>query len=161
MNAKTKLFAITMLSLFCMGCKTTIQNPPAETVCGLESVVGVVTNESGEPLEGIRIEGYLDENLTKHYPSDDWYLLSDEEKTTYADKEPVLYTDKEGMYTMARVAQYGLTTLDVYVVAIDNSNTYKKQIQKSQIEYVEVIGTTEEQKLVGGSAEVNFVLEKN
>lgn len=158
MKTGIKLFLLTAIAAVCFGCENNADKPPVGGVPGLENVTGVVTNESGEALEGIRIEVYYDEALQEHYPSNDWYLLSDEDKKQFPECEPVVYTDAMGNYTVSEVARYGVSALDVYVVATDTAAKYQQQVQKGQIMYTTVKGVHENEKLVAGRGVVDFVL---
>jgi hypothetical protein len=52
-----------------------------------------------------------------------------------------------------------LEVCDVYVVAIDTTGIYERQVKKGQIKYV-VVPIVDDQTGVTGSATVDFVLKK-
>jgi hypothetical protein len=115
-------------------------------VPGLERVEGIVTNENGDLLQGIKIEAYNDEQLTDIY-SPIGYPKNDE------------CTDEKGYYRYSRVSRTHLEVCDVYVVAIDTTGIYERQVKKGQIKYV-VVPIVDDQTGVTGSATVDFVLKK-
>ena len=141
MKTSIKIFLFVIIAIIGFGCES--NNPPTG-VPGLESVFGVVTNENGELLEGISIEAYYDKETTKCYPEDD---------------QETVYTDKNGCYSIRNIARFGVETLTVYVVAIDTTGIYEKQLQEGQIKYSTITWENDRQD-VGGAVKVNFVLKK-
>jgi hypothetical protein len=142
-----------------LGCET--KTPPQSGVSGVEHVSGLVSNENGDPLESIRIEIYYDEALQEHYPDGNyWYDMSDEDKKKYADKEPIIYTDKEGRYSKGRSPRVGQDTFDIYVVAIDTTGVYERQVKKGVIRYWGSPIWENGSQDSSGRAEVNFVLTR-
>jgi hypothetical protein len=146
------------------GCEHTpnIPTPPDDMSCiGLEVVAGVVSNENGELLEGIRIDVYMNEKLTEYFLEswENWFAMDEEMQKEYPEKEPNLYTAEDGSYAAAQPARYGVDFLDVYVVATDTTGIYERQVKKGQIKYV-VVPIVDDQTGVTGAATVDFVLKK-
>jgi len=142
MKTSIKIFLFVIIAIIGFGCES--NNPPTG-VPGLESVSGVVTNENGDLLQGIKIEAYNDEQLTDLYSP-----------IGYPNN---VYTNEQGYYKYSRVSRTGLEVCDVYVVAIDTAGIYEKQVTKGQIEYV-VVPIVDNQIGVTGSATINFVLKQ-
>jgi len=144
-----------------VGCKP--NNPPTGQACsGLEHIEGIVTNEDGELLNGIRMDVYFDEQMLEHYPSqteyDWWDTVCVEYKKEYPFQNPIRYTDNDGHYIFSNTARIGIDTLYLYVVASDTAGRYETQIQKGYIKFrqVKVYGHME---AVGGGT-VDFILKK-
>jgi len=161
-----KFMLLVGIVLIGMGCEHTpnIPTPPDDMSCiGLEVVAGVVSNENGELLEGIRIDVYMNEKLTEYFLESwkNWFAMDEEMQKEYPEKEPNLYTAEDGSYAAAQPvgARYGVDFLDVYVVATDTAGIYERQVKKGQIEYV-VVPIVDDQTGVTGSATVDFVLKK-
>ena len=148
-----------------VGCEHTpnIPTPPDDMSCiGLEVVAGVVSNENGELLEGIRIDVYMNEKLTEYFLEswENWFAMDEEMQKEYPEKEPNLYTAEDGSYAAAQpAARYGVDFLDVYVVATDTTGIYETQVQKGQIEFVKMQWEDGSYDVAGG-ATVDFVLKK-
>lgn len=159
MKAQIKLLFVFAMSLFFVNCNQTETNFPMVTVPGAESVHGKITNENGEPLDGIRIEVFCDANLTKHFVDNGWDSMSEEDRKQFTEKEPVISTDSEGIYYISQTARYGTDSLDVYVVAIDTAKIYQSQVQKGQIEYIKIEGVNGH-LLVSGEATIDVVIRK-
>lgn len=161
-----KFMLLVGIVLIGMGCEHTpnIPTPPDDMSCiGLEVVAGVVSNENGELLEGIRIDVYMNEKLTEYFLEswENWFAMDEEMQKEYPEKEPNLYTAEDGSYAAAQPARarYGVDFLDVYVVATDTTGIYERQVKKGQIKYV-VVPIVDDQTGVTGSATVDFVLKK-
>ena len=160
MKTISKFLLLAGIVLIGMGCEQ--QNRPMER--GMESVYGKVVNEEGELLQGIRVEVYYDADLKKPYPKsawDAWFYHSEEWREVYADQEPVGHTNEEGIYEVRQRARCSdaLEACDVYVVAIDTTGIYERQVKKGQIEYV-AVPIVDKRKGVTGAAIVDFVLKK-
>ena len=89
-----RLIYILPLLLLC-GCKNNEVTPPDPGVCPSEHVEGYITDETGNPLENILVEAYLDEELTQHY---------DRNYSTY----PPFYTGKDGYMILAKQVTTGI-----------------------------------------------------
>ena len=93
-----------------VGCKP--NNPPTGQACsGQATIDGIVTNEDGDSLNGIRIDVYYDEQLLEHFPSQEkydwWDTVSIEHKQKYPFDNPIHYTNydgKAGYYRVSTVA---------------------------------------------------------
>ena len=160
MKTISKFLLLAGIVLIGMGCEQ--QNRPMER--GMESVYGKVVNEEGELLQGIRVEVYYDVDLKKPYPKsawDAWFYSSEEWREVYANLDPVGHTNEEGIYVVRQIARCSdaLEACDVYVVAIDTTGIYERQVKKGQIKYV-VVPIVDDQTGVTGSATVDFVLKK-
>lgn len=147
-----------------VGCKP--NNPPTGQACsGQATIDGIVTNEDGDSLNGIRIDVYYDEQLLEHFPSQEkydwWDTVSIEHKQKYPFDNPIHYTNydgKAGYYRVSTVAIVGIDVLDLYVVATDTAGVYETQMQQGSIKYkqMDVFGY----KAAVGSGTVDFVLKK-
>lgn len=166
MKTISRFLLLAGIVLIGFGCEHTpnIPTPPDDMSCiGLEVVAGVVSNENGELLEGIRIDVYMNEKLTEYFLEswENWFAMDEEMQKEYPEKEPNLYTAEDGSYAAAQPARarYGVDFLDVYVVATDTTGIYERQVKKGQIKYV-VVPIVDDQTGVTGSATVDFVLKK-
>lgn len=140
MKTISKFLLLAVIVVVGLGCE-----PHSSGAPGKERVEGIVTNENGDLLQGIKIEAYNDEQLTDIY-------------------SPIGYqndecTDEKGYYRYSRVSRTHLEVCDVYVVAIDTTGIYERQVKKGQIKYV-VVPIVDDQTGVTGSATVDFVLKK-
>lgn len=140
MKTISKILLFAAIVLIGTGCERQSSSMP-----GKEHVEGIVTNENGDLLQGIKIEAYNDEQLTDLYSP-----------IGYPNN---VYTNEQGYYKYSRVSRTGLEVCDVYVVAIDTAGIYEKQVTKGQIEYV-VVPIVDNQIGVTGSATINFVLKQ-
>lgn len=140
MKTISKILLFAAIVLIGTGCEQQSSSMP-----GKEHVEGIVTNENGDLLQGIKIEAYNDEQLTDLYSP-----------IGYPNN---VYTNEQGYYKYSRVSRTGLEVCDVYVVAIDTAGIYEKQVTKGQIEYV-VVPIIDNQIGVTGSATINFVLKQ-
>jgi hypothetical protein len=157
MKTTIKILLLTTIMTINLGCENA--TPPTSGGPGIETVAGFVSNENGDPLEGIRIEIYYDKALQEHYPDGNyWYDMSDEDKKKYADKEPITYTDKEGRYSQSRSPRVGQDTFDIYVVAIDTAGVYERQVKKGVIRYWGSPIWENGFHDISGKAEVDFIL---
>ena len=136
-----KFLLLAVIVVVGFGCE-----PHSSGAPGKECVEGIVTNENGDLLQGIKIEAYNDEQLTDIY-SPIGYPKNDE------------CTDEKGYYRYSRVSRRHLEVCDVYVVAIDTTGIYERQVKKGQIEYV-AVPIVDKRKGVTGAAIVDFVLKK-
>ena len=136
-----KFLLLAVIVVVGFGCE-----PHSSGAPGKECVEGIVTNENGDLLQGIKIEAYNDEQLTDIY-SPIGYPKNDE------------CTDEKGYYRYSRVSRTHLEVCDVYVVAIDTTGIYERQVKKGQIEYV-AVPIVDKRKGVTGAAIVDFVLKK-
>ena len=160
MKTTIKFILLINIIIINLGCEPI--TPPPSGVSGIEHVDGVVSNENGDLLEGIRIEIYYDEALQEHYPDGNyWYDMSDEDKKKYADKEPIIYTDKEGHYSQSRSPRVGQDTFDIYVVAIDTAGVYERQVKKGVIRYWGSPIWENGSQDRSGLAKVDFILTKS
>lgn len=155
---KTTIKFLLLITIMILNLSCENQISPPSSVSGIEHVDGVVSNENGDLLEGIRIEIYYDEALQEHYPDNYWYNMSDEDKKKYADKEPITYTDKEGRYSQSRSPRVGQDTFDIYVVAIDTAGVYERQVKKGVIRYWGSPIWENGFHDISGKAEVDFIL---
>ena len=100
---------------------------------------------------------------TRFVTKKSYYAYNDEQLTDIY--SPIGYpkndecTDEKGYYRYSRVSRTHLEVCDVYVVAIDTTGIYERQVKKGQIEYV-VVPIVDDQTGVTGSATVDFVLKK-
>ena len=140
MKTISKFLLLAGIVLIGIGCEQ-----HSNVAIGWERLEGIVSNESGDLLEGIKIEAYNDKDRTEHY-------------YPFATVGEGIYTDKDGFYQFMRGVRYGEDIRDVYVVATDTTGVYEAQIIKGHVEYKHIIVLGENR--TQGEGIVNFVLKK-
>lgn len=137
---KKKIYLVFLL-LFVLVSVSCNKSPIEENgvVHAAEWITGYVTNEKGNALEGIRVEAYLDEQMTIPY---------------LYEGGKVVYTNENGEYTFIQASTWSKiqehSYKDVFVVVSDTSGIYAPQMQKGQIIYDELSGV--------GNGFLDFVL---
>ena len=130
------IFVLSVLVL--VACKSNEDEPHWDQAH--EIVSGVVSSEEGQPLQGIQIVKYLDEELQQIC------LISDE---VYSNAEGKYYIDDFSRSTTGDPTEF-------YLVVTDTTGMYQPQTIKAQMTYTYY----PVQKQAVGGVEVNIIMHK-
>ena len=122
-----------------LACKDQYSSSDEWCVRAHEEVTGVVTNEEGDPLQGILIKKYLDRDLSQE-------ALNQK-----------IYSNAEGKYRLSELSRYtsDMEFSEFFLSVTDPANVYKSQIILVQVRYC----LLKYHNMVG-KAEVNIVMTK-
>ena len=148
MKSTIKIILLAIAAIITSSCDLGDTPPPSGGVKGIETVAGIVSNENGDPLEGIKIEIYYDKALKELYPD------------TLSWHDHILYTDNEGHYYQIRDVRPDIDTFDIYVVATDTAGIYDRQVKRGVMRYYSSPIWENGFHDISANAEVNFVLTK-
>lgn len=121
--------------------------PPAEHIDGF------VQDEQGNPLGGIRVEAFIDEQLKERFEE---IGFLDEEGKFIIEEDMYLYTDSKGYYCFGRASTWNRHQAEqhkeLYIVVTDTSGFFAPKTQKGIIVYSEA-GV--------GEGRLDFTLQKS
>ena len=128
---KNKIYFATVLALFCLAALTSCDKNPVQPY---ETVSGKVTDTDGNPLKGIQITKYLDQEL-----KDKTDVTKTVEDGTFYMNENSFYVDEED-------------TVTIYLKAEDPKGIYLSKTVPAQMIY--------SKETTIGQAKADIVLEK-
>ncbi|MGN1219978.1 MAG: hypothetical protein ACI4TU_03455 [Candidatus Cryptobacteroides sp.] len=107
-------------------------------VSAAESIEGFLHDEKGNPLGGIRVEAFLDEQLKERFCE---IGFMDEEGNLIIEESEYHYSNSEGYYVFLAASTWNRNQKEpykeVYVVVTDTSGFFASKKQKGKIIYSE------------------------
>lgn len=109
-------------------------------VLAAETVEVFVTNELGNALQGIRVEVFLDEQLSEPFDLRSYSINENGEYILLIEDEKWFLTDEDGHYSLVKASRWKKEApydIDIYAVATDPAEVYASQMKKGQLVYHE------------------------
>ena len=103
-----------------------------------ERVEGYVTDEQGSALQEIRVEVFLDEQLSEPFDMLSYNINENGEYIRLIEDEKWFLTDEDGYYSQSKASRWkkgDSYEIDIYIVATDPAEIYASQMKKGQLVY--------------------------